>query len=103
DAEKDPRKWATLAAEQRAFFYKHQMYEPALKLDEQRAATEPGPASTILVAESQFEVGQDDKAVEALQGIPEDQRTATSRAFLALGLARQQKKDDARELLNRFE
>jgi tetratricopeptide (TPR) repeat protein len=101
--EQDPANWTKLANELRTFYYEQEAFEPALKIDRTRAERQKGVASSIMIAQDLFELRKDSEATELLAAIPEGEQTATTRAYLALGYARQGRKTEAQALIDKFD
>ena len=94
----DPQEWVQKVAPLRAYYYEHGLYREALPLDRGVHERQPGPASTVALAQTLVQLGVDDEAATLLQALPEDQQTTHARALAGIAWARLGRAGDAQKL-----
>lgn len=95
EKETDPKKWWTGALSLRSFYYDYSIKTEALLLDQEAHRRLRTVTTATNLAESRLESGIDAEAIDILSRIPAEQRLSRTRTLLAIGLARQGKRDEA--------
>jgi len=87
-AEENVDKWEASAKSLRRYYYQHNLYAEALKIDTQMYDKKKTEENAVLLAESQIENGADKEALELLQAQDAGKIGAAGRVLLALASGR---------------
>jgi Flp pilus assembly protein TadD len=95
----DPERWERLARALRAYYYDHDVFGEALKLDRTRYEREITAESAAMLAETQLELGRNVAALETLNALEADAVSPRVLRLKGIALAREKSFDEARAQL----
>ncbi len=93
--ETDIEKWQSYAHALRAYYYGHDLYQPALTLDREAHEKLNTPETAAMLGESLINVGNDAEAITVLQQIEPAKATMQSRVLTGIAFAHEGKMAEA--------
>ena len=96
--ETDAERWTQMAQALRSFYFIKGLHAQALPVDEQIHARLDTASSASQLAETQLVLKRDGDAAKVLSSLAPEHRTVETQSLLGVALARQGKKDKARQI-----
>ncbi len=98
DKEQNSDQWMQMSRALRSFYYAHQIFSAALRLDEKIHKRIASSDSAAILAETQLALGMDAAAAETLTSLKDVEATPRTNVLLGIALARQGRINEAKVL-----
>jgi len=98
-AEKDAQRWQYAARALRSFYSSNEIHGELLAIDTELHRRVGSAATARMLADTQLAMNRNEQAVKTLTELPTERATASTQSLLAVALARQGKRDQARRIV----